>query len=94
MKTKAWKMIFIVDENDTEEWRPKETYFQTEILGRRDWANRLKQAIADEQLNHSTMIEYSLNDITDDKIKAMSVNDIIAIFEYDGYIIDETTINV
>lgn len=94
MKTKVWKMLFIVDENDHEEWTPKETYYQTEVLGEKDWTARLKQAIADEQLNHSTMVEYDLLGITDDKTESMTAEQIIDIFEFDGYMIDESTIEI
>lgn len=91
---KVWKMIFIVDDDNYEEWLPKETFYQTELLGEKDWKTRLKQAVADEQLNNSTMVEYDLYDIADEKIETMTTEQIIEIFEFDGYMIDSQDINI
>lgn len=94
MKIKVWKMIFIIEDDNYEEWLPKETFNQTELLGEKDWNKRLKQAIEDEQLNEGTMVEYNLRNLTDAQIKSMKVEEIVEIFEYDGYIIDYKMINI
>ena len=94
MKIKVWKMIFIIEDDNYEEWLPKETFRQTELLGEKDWNKRLKQAIEDEQLNEGTMVEYNLRDLTDAQIESMKAEEIVEIFEYDGYIIDYEYINI
>lgn len=87
-------MIFIIEDDNYEEWLTKETFNQTELLGEKDWNKRLKQAIEDEQLNEGTMVEYNLRNLTDTQIESMKAEEIVEIFEYDGYIIDYETINI
>ena len=87
-------MIFIIDDDNYEEWLPKETFRQTELLGEKDWIPRLKQAIQDEQLNGDTITEYNLSKLTDKELDVMTPEEIVEIFEYDGYIIDYEYINI
>ena len=94
MKVKVWKMIFIIDDDNYEEWLPRETVNQVELLGEKDWIPRLKQAIEDEQLNEDTIAEYNLSKLTDKELDVMTPEQIIEIFEYDGYYIDWQFINI
>lgn len=92
MNTKIWKMIFIIEDDNYEEWLPKETFRQTELLGEKDWKPRLIQAVQDEQLNEDTIEKYNLNN--KEVINSLTTNNIIEIFEYDGYIVDYKFVNV
>lgn len=92
MNTKVWKMIFIIEDDNYEEQLPKETFNQIELLGEKDWKPRLIQAVQDEQLTEDTIEKYNLNN--NEVIDSLTINNIIEIFEYDGYIVDYDFINV
>lgn len=91
MKIKVYKMYFFCDDSAE---TPRYIFEQTDLYSEKGLKTRLKQAVIDEQLNDSTMIEYNLYDITDQAIDKMTTADIIEIFEFDGYDIQEQEIEI
>ena len=88
MKQKIWKLYFFdLDGHDTKE----DVFNQTEILSEKELHARFKQAINDEQFCGNTFDEYDL--FTKDA-DSFTTEEIVEIFDYDGYTIQQTFIEI
>lgn len=78
--------LYYIDSDTT----ATEVFDKIEILTQDQLSARLKQAITEGQLNDETMKNFSLNKDTDtDELDAC---DILDIFDYDGYAVEQIEI--
>ena len=92
MKIKIYKLYFIIEDDNEEELRPKYIFEQTELLTESMLKTRLKQAIIDEQLNEDTLERFDLTRDTDPE--KFTTDEIVEIFEWDGYCVQENILDL
>lgn len=84
---KVYKLYFFCDDSaETKRY----IFEQIDLLTEKMLRARFKQAIIDEQLGDYTRNEYNLDENTDEN--SFTIEQIIEIFEYAGYCIQENTL--
>ena len=86
MKIRVWKMYFFCDDSAE---TPRYIFDQVGLYTDKELRQRLKEAICDETFGQYATEKYDLDTLTDEQIDSMPIEDIVDIFDADGYEIQE-----